>query len=270
MRQGQRLLVILLLLVLSTVSAWADLRTFTLRSSDPAELVQVLRDHLGEGARVSAFRNRLVVQGTPEQMALAQQLVAELDSERPMLLVEVRQEVRQAEAGTDVRGTIRLGTGPDAARLGAQRTLSNSTRNLTQSLRVLLGEPALIRIGQEAPYVASWGVVSGENQGATATTAYQATEQGYRILPERLEGEQVLLQVNLTMDAADPQAAGEGSGRAPAVDRRDVATKIRVPLGQWINLSQSLRNDRGAEDAILSWRTGRQYERYDVWLRLQR
>ena len=83
---------LVLILALST-AAYAEqtTRVIQIMSRPAASLIDAVRPVLGESGGVSAFHDKLILRGSPAEIAAAQAIVAELDRPARRLLIEVKQ-----------------------------------------------------------------------------------------------------------------------------------------------------------------------------------
>lgn len=93
----------MLITVCST--AGADTRVFELRSANPEELVPVVEPLLGGWESVTAYRQTLVVNASPETLDRIAGLLVELDRPLRTLLISVRRRSSRLAEDADAIGT---------------------------------------------------------------------------------------------------------------------------------------------------------------------
>lgn len=202
--------------------------------SRPAEsLIDAVRPLLGQTGSVSAYHDKLIVQGNADQIAAVRNLLGELDRPARRLIIEVRQ------AGTLSQSSRRIGYGvrtdnvylgqvpPGAnAQLNVQNIRTRGRGDSMQRVQALDGRPALIRAGQSVPiyqaqqYVGRWGVGQGYQ------VQYRDATSGFFALP-RVHGNQVTIEIY----QQHQQAADNGR-----FDLQQASTVLRGELGRWMTL----------------------------------
>lgn len=236
----QTLLVLLLVLsaacVNSVYAAKMQVQIFSLQHRSAASVEAKIAPLLEQGERLSASDNQLVLIASPLTLEATSKLLATLDRPVEQYLVEVRWL-----EGVDV-APGRLGYDPVTQHSllpDRGQALGTSSRQVLQQLRVIAGDPAFLVTGKDIPYKQKWAAWSGQNSsGFAASVAYQPIRTGFEIRVQPLQTD--ILEVDIV-----PQlmAAGRGDVLTPPVLTLDrLATRVRIPPNQWVDLSRSLGN----------------------------
>jgi len=269
MRQRAIGLLVLSLLLFCPLSALAEMRIFQLHYHTAADLLPVIQQQLGAETRLSGYRDKLIVNGSADEIRRVEQLLSALDQERTQLHITVRQTRDRVAVGDAERATVRLGTEGSRLAAGGEYRLGNTGDSVQQQLLVLLGETAYIQVGKEMPYSRRWATWVGDTRGVAVDSAHRTIRTGFVVRPVRLEGDAVLLEITPRMETVGHRRHGELT-LAPTVDFQRSASTVRVPLDKWFPLSSSLRQGDEVGREILHWQTGGGYERREVWLRVRR
>ena len=262
-----------LLLALAPCMAFAQsttLEVITLKYRTAEQVMPVLKPLLDKSGTLSGMQNQLIVRTTARNLAELRQVLATLDAVPRRLMITVRQDATLDRDRTrmDVSGrvsagaaSVAVGPGSAGARGGAAEVQHgdealhgriDSTRSLdadsnTQSLQVLEGSSAFIRMGQSVP-VPQRRVVRTIVNGQIVDRVNNAVEYrdvmtGFYVLP-RLAGDRVTLEINPQRDTlANPeQNLPRGS-----VNVQQAATTVSGRLGEWIEVGgvvQGVSNER--------------------------
>jgi len=241
------------------------------------QIVPILKPLLAPGGTISALQNRVIVRTTPENLAELHKVLDAVDTMPKRLVISVRQEAAQSAqiAGAEVSGSI----GADGARIsvpgsrgkpgaGAEvrkgdnvirgRALSSqsaATDRGVQTVQVLEGNEALIRVGQSVP------VRSGN---ATPTPSdsveYRDVDTGFRVRP-RVNGNQVTLEISSRRDTiAGPNAQSFNVQR--------IDTVVAGRLGEWMEIGGLDQSRVQTERGTISRRTGSLADDRKVFLKV--
>lgn len=231
-------LITVLLLILSGMSQASSSEVVTIRimSRPAASMVDTVRPLLGQDGSVSAFHDKLIVKGTPDEIAAVRAMLMELDRPARRLIIEVRQGGQLSQSSRSLgygvsTDDVQIGRvtprGNDAdAQLRYQTIQTRGSGDSLQRVQALDGRPALIRAGQSVPvyqgqqYVGPWGVSQGYE------VQYRDATSGFYALP-RVHGDQV------TIEIYQHGARLSGSDR---FNIQEASSMLRGNLGQWMTL----------------------------------
>lgn len=245
------------------------------RSSE--QVIPVIQPLLGRDSSVSGFQNQLVIRATPAELAQVKRVLASIDKAPRRLLITVRQDadLERDRLETEVSGSIgndnaRVTIPGGGSRSGGNVVLRNGDDRLrariidsrqisrdstAQTIQVLEGSSAFIRIGESRP-VRSRQVVRTVVNGQIVDRVVEGTEYrdantGFSVLP-RLQGDIVTLDINPQRDTFDDQRRG-------TVNVQRVTTTVSGRLGEWIDLGGT-GDARSDERSVLLGRSSGRIE----------
>jgi type II secretory pathway component GspD/PulD (secretin) len=246
----------------ATASADPAVEVIALRYRSPSEILPLVKPLLSPEGKISADdrTNQLIVVDRQEAIARIRQTLSALDQPASPVTIRVRfQEDREQEDRSIAAGGRISGRGGSVSAGRSRRTgdgldvrwQDRSTRRAGDSeyfIQVLSGNWAYIRVGQDVPSSAYW-MDLGRRHGQTL--AYRRIETGFDVRPVIRE---TLVEVEIV-----PRLSEMGSSDASGTVRfAEAATKLLVPLGQWINIAGSDQTTSEVVRAILETGTSRQ------------
>lgn len=232
------------------------------------QVIPVLQPLLGRDSSISGFQNQLVIRATLAELAQLKRVLADIDTAPKRLLITVRQDAdqdrdrREAElsgsignnnaritvpgSGAQGGGNVVLRDGDDRLRgriVDSQRSSSSSTQ---QSIQVLEGYSAFIRVGESRP-LRSRQVVRTIVNGQVVDRVVEGTEYrdantGFSVVP-RVQGNLVTLDIN-------PQRETFDESRRGAVNVQRVVTTVSGRLGEWMDLG-GINESRSDNQSVL-------------------
>lgn len=247
-------LVIALLCFAPLAGAQTTVEVVPLKYRKSEQVIPVLQPLLGRDSSVTGFQNQLVIRATPAELAQIKRVLADIDTAPKRLLITVRQDADfdrdRREAGlsgsigndnaritvpgsrSQSGGNVVFRDGDDRLRgrvIDSQRSGSSSTQ---QSIHVLEGYSAFIRVGESRP-VRSRQVVRTVVNGQIVDrvvegTEYRNADTGFSVVP-RVQGTMVTLDI-------DPQREVFEGGRHGTVNTQRVVTTVTGRLGEWMDL----------------------------------
>jgi hypothetical protein len=260
------LVLFLLLFFAAPLQAETETEVIPVKHRLATELIPVVQTLVGEKGTVTACDQNLIIRATSQDLDAIKKVLSQLDKENQTLRIMVRQSVRCGEVGSqrvfasdgDAAGNSRS----DILREGGAYRLGNLERSITQSLQVLDGESALVTVGKEIPFTRELALVAGRHTGIAQKIDLRKVTTGFWIRP-RLQGEEILLEITTHMALLEPFSEG-------VKEVQKLTTSARVPLGEWYNLSNHLKNGDEISRAILLWRAGQGSEEHDVWVKIEK
>lgn len=252
------------------------LEVIPLKYRTAEQVIPIIQPMLARDGSVSGLQNQLVVRTTPANLEEIRRILASVDTMPRRLLITVRQDTdsernrRAAEVSGSVgndrarvivpgsgdrRGSnMVLQDGDDRVRGRVLDSRSAASDRNTQTIQVLEGSSAFIRVGQSVPVPRRQvvrSVVGGRVvEQVVDTVEYRDAATGFHALP-RVMGERVTLDISPQRDTLNRQIPG-------AVDVQRVITTVSGRLGEWIEiggLDQS-RSEQRSEILGSSSRTG--------------
>lgn len=275
-----------MLLAATVVTAQGMVEVIQLRYRQADQVIPVLQPLLGRESSISSFQNQLVIRASPGELAQIRKVLASIDTAPRRLMITVRQVAdgerarREAElsgsiGGSDGRvtlpgsgsregGQVVLREGDDRLRARVVETNQAGQERIAQTVQVLEGYSAFIRVGESRP-VPSRQVVRTVVNGQIVdrvieSTDYRDVNTGFNVLP-RLQGDRVTLDI-------DPRRESFDADRRGAVNVQRVVTTVSGRIGEWIDLGgiSEERSDNRTE--ILGTRSLRVNEQRGVQVKV--
>lgn len=262
---------LVLALALAAVVARAEpvLEVIPLHHRTAEEIIPILQPMLAREGTLSGFKGQLIVRTTPDNLAEIKRILASLDSAPRQLLISVRQDadVRHQRSTAEVFGNVgsdnarvivpppgrerqggRVVIREGDSRVGARVLDSSSAaadRN-TQTLRVMEGREAFIRVGQSVPVrgrQVTRTVVGGQVvEQVVDTTQYRDVTTGFYVRA-RLAGNRVTLDIS-------PQRETLSNDIRGGVNVQRVVTTVSGRLGEWIAVA-GINQDADGQQSVL-------------------
>ncbi len=258
------LMILIGMLFFSPLAGYAEVRSFALEHTPARELVPVLDQLFADEVRIAVSGDTVILRGNAADLADAAEIIEELDVEREVLRVAVRQDSRSIDSGVHY-GEDGTGAGKD----GGLKWLGNTSATVNQFVRVLDGGQAMITVGQEIPYTAEMAVWVGKygGRGMARRIDFQSVETGFFVSP-RLHGDQVLLEVTPYLREFSDDAA-ESSGARPLLFQ-EAMTRVPVPLGSWVDLAGHFYGGSDIGGDFVRFSTGQQTGQRTIQVRVDR
>jgi type II secretory pathway component GspD/PulD (secretin) len=240
-----------------------------LRHRTAAELIPIIQPLLVRDGSVSGFQGQLIVRTTPANLAEIKRILASLDTAPRQLIITVRQDadVDRSRSAAEVSGSVGgdhgrvtvpgsadsrggsvvLREGDDSVRLQVlEGTGGQSDRN-TQSVRVMEGREAFVRIGESAPMrerQVQRSVVGGRVvEQVVESTQYRDAATGFYVLP-RVTGDRITLDISSQRESLSKQAHG-------GVNVQSIVTTVSGRFGEWMEIGGIGQDARGQQSVLL-------------------
>lgn len=262
----------LLLVVVGATGARAQqtvLEVIPLRYRTAPEVIQILQPMLAREGSLSGFQGQLVVRTTPANLEEIKRILASLDTPPRQLVITVRQDAdagrsastaevsgsvggehgRVTVPGTrDARGgNAVLREGDDSVRLHVLEGSGSRGERNTQSVRVMEGREAFLRIGESMPVrerQVQRSVVGGRVvEQVVETTQYRDAAGGIYVLP-RVSGDRVTLDISAQRESLLRPAQG-------GANVQSLVTTVSGRLGEWIEIGGVSRGASGQRSELL-------------------
>jgi hypothetical protein len=245
------------------------LEVVPLRYRTAEEVIPILQPMLAREGSLSGYQGQLVVRTTPANLEEIKRVLAGLDTAPRQLVITVRQDAeagRSASAaevsgsvggdhgrvtvpgGREPRGggSVVLRDGDDSVRLNVREGSGNQVDRNTQSVRVLEGREAFVRIGQSVPVrerQVQRSVVGGRVVEQTVeTTQFREAADGIYVLP-RVAGDRVTLDISAQRESLSGRAHG-------GTNVQSLVTTVSGRLGEWIEIG-GVSRDASAQQSVL-------------------
>jgi len=267
-RRGAWLAACFLMLGSAAQAQQQVLEVVTLGYRQAEEVIPLLRPLIAPGGALTGTGNQLIVRTTRDNLAQLKQVLAVLDSRPRQLVISVRQGSLDdtSRASASVSGSVGVsdsaritvpapqgvrrdpglvvqsGTNQVEAHALSSRAAQDS--GVTQTVQVLEGNSAFIRVGQSAP-VTNTQVTGAPGAGrVTQVTDFANADTGFYVTP-RVSGDRVTLEIGTTRDRA------RGSG---AVSIQQASTVVSGRLGEWIEVGGSSASVDRSQSGLLARR----------------
>lgn len=228
-----RRLVTFILLAATALLAHGESAVIQIRSQPAAALVNTIRPLVGPNGSVSAYHDKLIVSGTPAQIANVQSMLKQLDQPPRRLIIEVRQAGNVSSSRRDIgygvnTENVRLGRVPPGSQgqITYQQAQTRGHDDSLQRVQALDGRPALIRAGQSVPVYSAHQEVVGNSVVQGFNVQYRDTGSGFYAVP-RVHGNQVTIEIHQQHSSAAPNGY---------FNNQEASTVLQGGLGQWLVL----------------------------------
>jgi hypothetical protein len=270
-------------LMLFAVAASADeARILELKHREAAEMIPLLQPLLGPNDALTGTGYRLILRTSDAKRREIEKLLAQLDVAPRTVIITVAQ-VRAADASAELSrlsgavdvgehgrvivsrpapggdgATLRAGTGDNSVTYQTRHRSTSLNSTERQTLRVLEGHSAFVRIGQSIPMVRK---ILGGRGSVVQGIEYRDITGGFQVSP-RIAGEFVQLEITPRLAAVRDPASGIS-------DFREYASTIRVRPGEWMDLGAVLSTHDMVSNAILSGEGNEGSEAWTVLVRVK-
>jgi type II secretory pathway component GspD/PulD (secretin) len=271
MRTTLRLPTMVLLLASSLVAAQSSvLEVIDLKYRSAQEVLPVLRPFVARDGSISALNNQLVVRTTPQNLAELHKILDGIDRRPRRLVITVSQDVDLSAQG---RGAAVTGTiGGDEAALAlpggtgrAQARVYNSqsagAERGGQTVQVLEGNAAFIRVGQSVPVATRQVIQTPQGPRVVDSTQFRDATSGFYARP-RVNGDRVTVEIAGNRDQFTNPATG-----AASIQRFDTVLSGR--LGDWIELGGSTRSRDSDESGTVYRSAGAARDERRIYLKVE-
>ena len=271
--EGGVFLLAILLAVTAPSAGHAAVEVIALRYRSPSEVLPLVKPLLSIDGKISADdrTNQLIIVDSEEVIARVKQTLALVDQAAPQATIRVRfhetgeREDRSISGGGRVSGgnwSVSTGRGPrgrDGVDVRVQDRNVSRGGSSEYFINTLSGNWAYIRVGQDVPYSAYW-VDLCRRHGRTV--AYRRIETGFDVKPVIRE---TLAEVEIV-----PRISEMGSGGSSVIVHfAEAATRVHVPLGQWMIIGGSDQSTNEVVRAILEAGSSRQSSALSIQLMVE-
>jgi len=256
-------------------AGWAQvtvLEVIPLRYRTVEQVLPVIQPMLAPGGTASGLQGQLVVRTSPGNLEEIRRILASIDTVPRRLLITVRQDAYatygeraagvSGRAGTDqarvtVPGGVTGAGGSVAIREADERlrarvvdsSSADSDRN-TQTVQVMEGSAAFIRVGQSVPIPQQQTQVVRTYPGGRVVeqvvgggVEYRDATSGFYALP-RVTGDRVTLDLSAQREALSGQVQG-------GFNVQRAVTTVSGRLGEWIEVVGTSQSASGQQSVLL-------------------
>ena len=246
------------------------LEVIDLKYRSAEQIVPMLKPLLAPGGTISSLQNRVILRTTPQNMAELKKVLDAVDTMPKRLVISVRQEAvgtglaNEAEVSGSIGagdaratvpgsrsqqgGTVVIRKGDNVVRGRVISSQSAATDRGVQTVQVLEGNEATIRIGRSVPIRSQNVIQTPQGTQISQSVEYRDADTGFRVRP-RVNGDRVTLEINSRRDTlADPNSQ--------TFDVQRVDTVVSGKLGEWMEIGGMDQNRVRNEGGTISRRTG--------------
>ena len=210
-------------------------------------------------------------------------MLAAVDSKPKRLVISVRQAAAGTSLASEAEVSGSIGTngarvsvpdsrsrqsaeaqvrkGDDVARARVFSSQSAATDRGVQTVQVMEGNVALIRIGQSIPVRSGSVIQTPQGLQIYESVEYRDVDTGFRVRP-RVHGDQVTLEISLRNDTV-------ADANAQVFDTARIDSVISGRLGQWMEVGGVDQNRVQTEDGTISRRTASVSNDSKVFLKVE-
>lgn len=232
-------------------AAEPEIQVIPLKHRMAGEVVPALRPLMLPDESVTGMDTRLIVRASPATLAQIARVLAEVDVARRNLRISVRHDSEQERTRTEQglsgdlqSGNTRIIVGGNRGNTGgltvgrsgpggsvqyrSERRVTTGSDHSSQTLTVLDGSRAFLKVGESVPQVQPFLVLAGHRLAVAYGVQYYDVTTGFDVEPHLL-GEQVQLAVT-------PRLAFRGSQGTQIVNFEELRTVVTVRPGEWVDL----------------------------------
>lgn len=246
------------------------LEVIPLRYRTAQEVIPIIQPMLSRDGSVSGLQGQLIVRTTPANLEEVKRILASIDTAPRQLMITVRQDadIDRSRSSAEVSGSVggeqgritipprsrdpRGGSvvireGDDQVRARVVENRSEQSDRNTQSVRVMEGREAFVRVGQSVPVrerQVRRVVINGQVVDQVVdSTQYRDANTGFYVRP-RLSGDRVTLDISPQRESFSQQVPG-------AVNVQSVVTTVSARLGEWMEIGGIGQDASGQQSVIL-------------------
>lgn len=221
-----RAIVLVCLFTPPALAQGTRLEVVELRHREAAELIPIVKPMLSPQATLVADGYRLLVKGTPADIAQLQSLVATLDARLRNLLIDVR-TVRHGDVD-DRSSSVQVTVGEESSvRIEGSRTSTRARDTNGFQVRAIEGQPALVQVGEQQPAYPGVITIVGGHVVPFGGQGERSARSGVYVTA-RVRGETVMLDIAPALQ----RFAGDGTRRTYSA-----AATLTGAVGRWITIA---------------------------------
>lgn len=262
-----KILFALLLSISLSAFAQTELRVFTLQHHFAKDLYSVITPLVGEDGTVTGMNNQLIVRATPAQLLEIESVIAAMDVPRVNRKITVASNRNQQSTynNTELSGNVNIGNVTignrqrgQGASIDVTRQQNQSSQNSQQFIQVVDGQRAFIQVGTLVPFTQDWLLITKRYTQLTRTTDWIEVSTGFAVSPRTI-GNQVEVEVT-------PRITNLRSQQS--IDFETLTTVVRVNLGEWINIGQTMQQRDDVSRKILGSQSGNFEDKSNLSIRV--
>jgi type II secretory pathway component GspD/PulD (secretin) len=243
----------------AALSAAADVAVIEVGYRDVLEMLPIVETLIAPGGKVSADQrtNSLVIVADAASIARVRDFLAGMDKPVPQAVVRVRFDSERSIGDRSLAASGRVsgddwsvgttGARSDGVRVRVQDRTVSADGSTEAMLRIMSGSRGYIRVGEDIPYTTRWVNLTRRYGRVVENIYFQRVDTGFDVRPV-IQGNQADIEIVPRIS----EAGGRG-GEGRVIRFTEAATRMTVPLGQWVTISESDQKANEAVRAILSY-----------------
>jgi len=250
------------------LQAATEFKIITLQHNFADDLLPTIAPMVGPGGTATGTNNQLILRASPDRMREIEAVIEKLDVAKVnrRITVDTSNQVQQQQERVEANGKVKVGkvtvsndrrTKPNTGNIDLESRSSRTQHNTSQFLNVLDGQRAFIRVGQIVPFTQEWVTITRRYIQIDRTTDWHEVTTGFAVRP-RTTGNQVELEIT-------PRIAKLNS--RGFIDFEELSTVIRVSLGEWVDLANTMQNRDDVSRKILGFQQS--YSNSNVQLKVK-
>jgi hypothetical protein len=158
--------------------------------------------------------------------------------------------------------TAEVRKGDDAARARVLNSQSAASDRGVQTVQVLEGNEAMIRIGRAVPVRSRRVIQTPQGTQISESVDYRDADRGFRVRP-RVNGDRVKLEISASRVSVSDQ-------NAQVFNVQRVDTVVSGRLGEWLEIAGVDQSRVQTDVALLSGHSGSMYDGRKVLLKVEK
>jgi type II secretory pathway component GspD/PulD (secretin) len=264
--RGRLISFLILLSALPAAPSFAQqqaLEVIELRYRSADEVIPILRPLLAPGGTINGLQDKLIVKTTPANLAELRRILDVVDGVPRRLTISVRQDDSAAQSRRDLEVSGRVGTGPDIVQARIEAGQSARNGDNMQTVQVVEGDAAYIRMGTAVPIRSRQTTVSpGGVTTQTDSVEYRDVDTGFYAQP-RISGDRVTIQL-----AARRDSVSDGGRGALRIQR--VESVVSGRLGEWIEVGGIAQTEVRDESGTIYYHSKTGADRRRTFIKVDR
>ncbi len=233
------------------------LHILQLQHRPASEVMPSIEPLIRPGEVLTGAGFQLFLRSGPDTLAEVREVLRAVDRAAQNLVVSVRRGAAGATLGRGI-GIEDPGDGP-GVRWSHRRGTARDEG--VQTVRILEGEQAFIRVGESIPHPALVVRALPRADVLAFGIDYQDLERGFVVRPWVEPNERIRLEIQYV----DEREGRSGGGR---IERQRVDTVLSGPVGEWISIRHGDERHQGTERRILGTRSLREQQDVQIQVRV--
>ncbi len=236
------------------LQAATEFKIITLQHSFASDLLPTITPMVGPDGTATGTNNQLILRASPERMREIEAIVEQLDVTKVnrRITVSTSNQGHYQQERIGARGKVKVGKvtvsndrriKSNTGNINIENRASHTQRSASQFLNVLDGQRAFIRVGQIVPFTQEWITITRRYIHIDRTTDWHDITTGFAVRPRTI-GNQVELEITPRIAKLNSQGF---------IDFEELTTVVRVSLGEWVDLGNTMQNHDNVSRKILGF-----------------